>query len=330
MRADRLLSLMMLLQARGRMTAQELAAELEVSERTIYRDINALSASGVPVYAESGPGGGCALLDSYRTNLTGLNADEARALFMLNIPAALDQLGVTQELKAALLKLSAALPAARRHDEERIRQRIYLDSTWWFQAEEPLPHLQTLYRALWDDQMVQVTLRLKFGALLETQTDRLIAPYGLVAKAGVWHVVARYGAAQKDEQLRVYRVADVLDARLTEQRFERAADFDLVDFWQTWCDGFELSRPRYEVTLRLAPHFVTAAHHYLGEEVQAAIAQADRSDEQGRVTITLVFESLEEARSRCLSVGRAVEVLEPEALRKSIRDYADQIRQVYE
>ena len=143
MRADRLLSLLMLLQARGRMTAQELAAELEVSERTIYRDINALSASGVPVYAESGPGGGCALLDSYRTNLTGLTADEARALFMLNIPAALDQLGVTQELKAALLKLSAALPEARRRDEERIRQRIHLDSTWWFQAEEPLPHLQT-------------------------------------------------------------------------------------------------------------------------------------------------------------------------------------------
>ncbi len=324
MRADRLLSLLMLLQARGRMTAQELAAELEVSERTIYRDINALSASGVPVYAESGPGGGCALLDSYRTNLTGLTSDEARALFMLNIPAALDQLGVTQELKAALLKLSAALPEARRRDEERIRQRIHLDSTWWFQTEEPLPHLQTLYRAMWDDRVVQVTLRLKFGSLLDTQADRLIAPFGLVAKAGVWHVIA-----QKDDQLRVYRVADVIDARITDQRFERCADFDLVDFWQTWCDQVEQNRPRYEVMVRLAPHFVADAHHYLGEEVQAAIAQADRSDEQGRVTIRVVFESLEEARGRCLSLGRAVEVLEPEALRKSISDYAEQIRQVY-
>src|SRR5512136_703550 len=136
MRADRLLSLLMLLQARGRMTAQELAAELEVSERTIYRDINALSASGVPVYAESGPGGGCALLDSYRTNLTGLDQDEVRALFMLSIPAPLDQLGVSQELRTALLKLSAALPDTRRGDEERTRQRIHLDSTWWFQPEE--------------------------------------------------------------------------------------------------------------------------------------------------------------------------------------------------
>jgi predicted DNA-binding transcriptional regulator YafY len=324
MRADRLISLLMLLQARGRMTAQELAAELEVSERTIYRDINALSASGVPVYAESGPGGGCALLDSYRTNLTGLTADEARALFMLNIPAALDQLGVTQELKAALLKLSAALPAARRRDEERIRQRIHLDSTWWFQSEEPLPHLQMLYRAMWDDRVVEVTLRLKFGALLETQTDRLIAPYGLVAKAGVWHVVAR-----KSDQLCVYRVADVLDVCITEQHFERGANFDLVDFWQAWCDQVEQNRPRYEVVLRLAPHFVTEVHHYLGEEVQAAIARADRSDEQGRVMIRVTFESLEEARGRCLSLGRAVEVLEPEALRKSMRDYAEQIRQVY-
>jgi predicted DNA-binding transcriptional regulator YafY len=329
MRADRLLSLLMLLQARGRMTAQELAAELEVSERTIYRDINALSASGVPVYAESGPGGGCALLDSYRTNLTGLTADEARALFMLNIPAALDQLGVTQELKAALLKLSAALPEARRHDEERIRQRIHLDSTWWFQAEEALPHLQTLYRAMWDDRVVQVTLRLKFGSLLDTQADRSIAPYGLVAKAGVWHVVAaRHGTAQ-DDQLRVYRVADVLAARIADQRFERYATFDLVDFWQSWCDQVEQSRPRYEVTLRLAPHFVTEAQHYLGEEVRAAIAQADRSDERGRVTIRVTFESLEEARDRCLRLGRAVEVLEPEALRKSMLDYAEQIRSVY-
>src|SRR5512139_384786 len=208
MRADRLLSLLMLLQARGRMTAQELAQELEVSERTIYRDINALSASGVPVYAESGPGGGCALLDSYRTNLTGLTADEARALFMLSIPAPLDQLGVTQELKAALLKLSAALPEARRHDEERVRQRVYLDSLNWFQAEEAAPYLQTLYRAVWDDRKVAITLRVQFDAFIDAQIEQVIAPYGLVSKAGVWHIVAaRHGVAQHD-QLRVYRAAD--------------------------------------------------------------------------------------------------------------------------
>ncbi len=329
MRADRLLSLLMLLQARGRMTAQELAQELEVSERTIYRDINALSASGVPVYAESGPGGGCALLDSYRTNLTGLTADEARALFMLNIPAPLDQLGVTSELKAALLKLSAALPEARRHDEEHIRQRIYLDSTNWFQGEDAVPHLQTIYRAVWDDRKVAITLRLQFGAFLQTQIEQVIAPYGLVAKASVWHIVAARHDAARDDQLRVYRAADVIEARLLDKTFTRCADFDLVEFWQKWCDGVEQDRSRYDVTLRLAAHFAPQAHHYLGKHVRAAIEQAT-PDEQGRVQIVVPFESLEEARARCLSLGYAVEVLEPEALRLSVIDYAEQILKRYE
>ena len=332
MRADRLLSLLMLLQVRGRMTAQELAQELEVSERTIYRDINALSASGVPVYAESGPGGGCALLDNYRTNLTGLTADEARALFMLNIPAPLDQLGVTQELKAVLLKLAAALPEARRRDEERIRQRVYLDSLAWFQGEDAAPHLPAIYRAVWDDRKAAITLRLQFGAFLQTQIEQVIAPYGLVAKAGVWHIVAARLGAARDDQLRVYRAADVIAARLLDETFTRHAGFDLVDFWQNWCDGVDdRSRPRYEVTLRLASHFVAQAQHYLGEGARAAIdAKRAVPDAQGRVQIGVAFESLEEARSRCLSLGYAVEVLEPEALRRSIVDYAEQIRKVYQ
>jgi predicted DNA-binding transcriptional regulator YafY len=141
MRADRLISLLMFLQTRGRMTAQELAKELEVSERTVYRDIKALSTAGVPIYTMRGPGGGCALLDSYRTDLTGLTDDEVRALFMLSIPAPLAELGVSQELEAALLKLSAALPAARRYEENRVRQRILLDSIPWFHPHEPVPHL---------------------------------------------------------------------------------------------------------------------------------------------------------------------------------------------
>ena len=139
MRADRLLSILLLLQARGRMTAQELADEVEVSQRTIYRDVEALSMAGVPVYADRGPGGGFALLDRYRTTLTGLNRDEVRALFMLSIPEPLAQLGLDGELKAALLKLSAALPEARRPDEALVRQRFHLDSAWWFQTEEPVP-----------------------------------------------------------------------------------------------------------------------------------------------------------------------------------------------
>lgn len=146
MRADRLLSLVMLLQTRGNMTAQALGEELEVSERTIYRDVEALSFAGIPVYAERGPGGGIALLDSYRTSLTGLNRDEVRALFMLSIPAPLDELGVTADLKAALLKLSAALPAVGRDEQIMARQRIHLDSVAWSQPEQPVPTCRSFTR----------------------------------------------------------------------------------------------------------------------------------------------------------------------------------------
>jgi predicted DNA-binding transcriptional regulator YafY len=166
MRADRLVSLLILLQTRGRMTARKLAEELEVSERTIYRDIEALSEAGVPVYAERGPGGGCALLESYRTNLTGLNDEETRALFMLStpasIPAPLVELGVSQELKSALLKLSAALPASQRQEEERARQRVHLDSVAWSRSEEPVPHLAMIHKAVWRDLRLLITFQVAF------------------------------------------------------------------------------------------------------------------------------------------------------------------------
>jgi len=218
MRADRLLSILLLLQARGRMTAQELADEVEVSQRTIYRDVEALSMAGVPVYADRGPGGGFALLDRYRTTLTGLNRDEVRALFMLSIPEPLAQLGLDGELKAALLKLSAALPEARRPDEALVRQRFHLDSAWWFQPEEPVPHLPALQQAVWEDRRLHLAVRLPF----DTRVEWLVDPYGLVAKAGVWYLVC----ARKNH-LRVHRVSDVLTAHVADERFQRPADFDL-------------------------------------------------------------------------------------------------------
>ena len=188
MRADRLLSLLLLLQARGRLTAPKLAQELEVSERTIYRDIDALSAAGVPVYGEPGRGGGYALLDSYRTNLTGLTEGEVRALFMLSIPKPLTDLGVGQELGAALRKLAAALPSARRDDEQRVRQRFLLDAVGWEQAAESVPHLPTVHRAVWEDRRLHLKYRI---GPLAVQIEQTVEPYSLVAKAGDWLVVLR-------------------------------------------------------------------------------------------------------------------------------------------
>jgi predicted DNA-binding transcriptional regulator YafY len=310
----------MLLQSRGLLTAQELAQELEVSERTIYRDIDALCAAGVPVYAERGSGGGYALLDSYRTNLTGLTQDEVRALFMLSIPAPLDELGVSQELKAALLKLAASLPAARRQDEELVRQRVHLDSVWWGQAEEPVPHLRTIQQAVWQNCKLRLTLRLLFG----TQVEWVVRPYGLVAKAGVWYLVcARNG------HVRAHRVSNVLDARLLDEGFERPGDFDLAAFWKQWCTSIEENRSYYAVSVRVAPDMLPHLPRLFGERVRAQIEQAAPPDAQGWTRLTLPFETFEQARQRILGLGRAVEVLEPLALRLSVQDFAAQIVALY-
>lgn len=316
MRADRLLSLLMLLQTRGTQTAQALAAELEVTERTIYRDVTALSAAGIPVYTERGPGGGIALVEDYRTNLTGLNADEVRALFMLSIPAPLDQLGVGDELRMALLKLSAALPNSRRTDESTARQRIHLDAAWWFQSEEPTPHLKTIQSALWSDRTLDITYRSDFSA----DVEMVIAPYGLVAKANVWYLV---GA--REDHVRVLRVSRVQEASIRAEGFAYPPAFDLSSFWKSWCEEFESSRPQYQVTLRASP---TLAEMLTGQRSPFLNTPPPRETD-GWQTITLTFESFEAARTRILGYGGAVEVLEPLALRRSVYDFAAQILSRY-
>jgi predicted DNA-binding transcriptional regulator YafY len=320
MRADRLLSILMLLQARGRMTAQQLADELEVSVRTIYRDMDALSMAGVPVYAERGPGGGCSLLDSYRTTLTGLTQDEVRALFMVSIPAPLAELGVDQELKVALRKLSAALPATRRADEERARQRIHLDSTGWSETREPVPHLQTIHQAVWQERSLHLTYRLPFN----TQARWLVEPYGLVAKASIWHLVC-----SRQGHMRVYRISRVLEAELLEETFARDADFDLAAFWQAWRAEVEENRSSCPVTVRVAPAFIPYLPLHFGESIREQIDRAGPPDGEGWTTLTLPFEVLEDARDRILSFGGAVEVLDPPAVRNSVLAYAAQTVALY-
>lgn len=321
MRADRLLSMLMLLQVRGKMPAQALADELEVSVRTVYRDLDALSAAGVPVYAERGPGGGCALLDSYRTTLTGLTGEEVRALFMLTIPAALAQLGVGQELKAALLKLSAALPAERRRDEAWVRQRIHLDWTGW-QAVEPVPHLEAIQRAVWADRRLWLVYRRQAGPAVR-RFERLVDPYGLVAKAGVWHLVCVAGG-----RLRVYRVSELLEVRPAGERFERPADFDLAAFWAGWAVEAEAWRGLFQATVRVSPALAAELPRLFGDRVRDRLAAA-APDAEGRLTVVLPFDTFESARAWLLGQGGAAEALAPPELRLSVADHAAQIVALY-
>jgi predicted DNA-binding transcriptional regulator YafY len=316
MRADRLLSILLLLQARGQMTAQELAGELEVSVRTIYRDMDALSIAGVPVYGECGPDGGYALLDSYRTNLTGLTEGEVRALSMLSVPGPLTDLGVSQDLRAALLKVSAALPDSHRRDEAMARQCFYLDSTWWRQGEEWVPHLQTVHQAVWQSRLLHVTYHPPFAAEIE----RLVAPYGLVAKAGVWYLVCA-----RNDALHVHRVSDLVEVSVAAESFERPADFDLAAFWEGWCAEYEAHFSVFTAAVRVAPSVIPELPRYFGNHILTKVAQAGPQDAEGWIRLELAFESFEAARDRILSFGGAVEVLEPHPLRRSVLDYAEQV-----
>ncbi len=320
MRADRLLSILMLLQARGRLTARALAGELQVSERTIYRDIDALCAAGVPVFAQAGREGGYGLVDSYRTTLTGLNASQVRALFMLSTPPALDQLGLGEELKAAMRKLSAALPDAHKRDAEWVRQHFYFDPTAWHSDASAVPNLQTVHQALCQSRRVYLT----YHPLPMLTTEQMVDPYGLVAKAGLWYLVAA-----ANNQYHVHRVSALVSARLSDESFVRPSEFDLGTFWQEWAARHEESFTGFQTLVRVAPGFVPALTYYLGDRVGDLIARAGPPDAEGWLRIVLSFESLHAARDRLLSFGRGVEVLEPWALRQSILDYAEQIASVY-
>ena len=336
MRADRLLSLLMLLQTRGRMTAQALADELEVSVRTVYRDIEALSGAGVPIYADRGPGGGCALVDNYRTQLTGLHEGEVRALFVASMPGALADLGLGADLKAALLKLLAALPAERRGEDKWVHQRIFLDWESWQTTSPPgnaallaaAPALQLIQQAVWNDRMLWITYR-RQSSFYRRQFKRLVAPYGLVAKEGQWYLVCA-GSAEEGDRIRVYKVAELLDVRGTADTFTRPAEFDLEPAWRAWCEHIRLDRGHYVVTAQVSPQMYLDLPLYLGEHLAEGHDQHWEEGWQAASaanwqSVTLHFDSFEEARTKLLGLGAGVEVMTPVALRRSLLDYAQQV-----
>lgn len=335
MRADRLLSLLMFLQVRGRMTAQELARELEVSERTIHRDVEALNTAGVPVIAERGPGGGCYLPGKYRTNLTGLNEMEVRALFLSTVAGPLSDLGLGKAMEAAVLKLSAALPEAHRQNVERVRRCIHVDTAQWFRSSEPVPYLGAMQEAVWQDLRVRMSYRRGD----ESRVRRFIEPYGLVAKANIWYMVAAmagprlpYGVTNVQTARRyvqVYRISRVLSAELTDERFARPHDFDLQAYWAEWCRDFEGSLPKYQVRLKITPALIPVLPNIYGEGVRALIDEADPPDGEGNITLELTFEGFEHALSSVLGLGTRAEVLEPAELRESLAEMASNVAAFY-
>ncbi|WP_329520885.1 helix-turn-helix transcriptional regulator [Spirillospora sp. NBC_01491] len=319
MRASRLISLVLLLQSRETMTAAELAAELEVSERTIYRDVEALSGAGVPVYADQGRNGGYRLVGGYRTRLTGLSREEAEALFLSGLPGPAGDMGLADLVAAAGLKVLAALPASLRDAPARAEQRFHLDAPGWFGDAEPPPLLRDLARAVWDDQAVELRYR------KNREVSRTAEPYGLVLKSGVWYLVARAGG-----EARTYRVDRVLSVRPTGERFERDDAFDLPAYWRGQAAAFPRSLLREEVAVRLSPAGMRglryAVEPYAAERAAAA---AGEPDEHGWVATALPVESPEVAFTQLLRLGPEAEVVGPSELRARMAEAAERLAALY-
>jgi predicted DNA-binding transcriptional regulator YafY len=336
-RADRLVSLVLLLQARGQMTAVTLAGELGVSVRTVYRDLAALGAAGVPLLTESGPGGGCALLEGYRFPLRGLRPEEAEALLILGVPGVISELGLDDAAAAAQRQIRVT---SGRGDGGP-RTLVHIDTPRWFRGQEEVPHLRTLAAALRRRRCLSIRYHRPDtppapaargasppapSAPAARGTDpapvrgaalppvRVVGPLGLVNKAGIWYLVAtgRHG------RVTVFRAARIGSARILDQESDIPAEFDLAGFWERWSAEFTGSRSRLPVKLRASPHALALFGEIFGADAGPALDAALPPDEQGWQVVTLSFEHEHAAAHRLAGFGGQVEVLSPASVRERL------------
>jgi predicted DNA-binding transcriptional regulator YafY len=310
MRSDRLLSLLLLLQARGRVTAPAVARELEVSVRTVYRDVESLSAAGVPVYTEQGRGGGIALMPGYRTDVTGLTAAESRALVAMTGRALPEDLGLGTALAGAVHKLMAAVPASHRGEAERARQRVLVDHDGWYRPRRHAEHLPSVQDAVWADRRLKLRYRHGEGQ----QADYLLDPYGLVVKAGVWYLIAAHRGRP-----RLFRIDRITSATTLAAAAERPADLDLATLWADLRDRIETPRDATPVRLRVRSELVPSLLRITSvQRFGADPATIPEPDAGGWVELELTFRVLGAAHGSLAGFGAAVEVLSPESLREQL------------
>jgi predicted DNA-binding transcriptional regulator YafY len=321
--ASRLLSVLLLLQSRGRLSAQGIADEVGVSVRTAYRDLARLQAAGVPVYAEPGRGGGYQLLDGYRTRLTGMSEGEARALFFAGLPGPAADLGLAAEVTAARLKLLAALPTQLREEAARTAAVFHLDAPGWYREPEQAPYLPLFVDAVLTRRAVDVRYR-RWRAPQEV--NRRLRPYGLVLKSGIWYLVA---AAEKG--IATYRVAQVLDAVLCDERFDQPQGFDLGAYWVSYLDEFQARRYTGEATIRLSPRGRRRLPDNVPPEVVRAVdSTATAVGDNGWVEAVIPTEGTEHACGELLRLGADVEVVAPAELRQAMAATVEVLARAYE
>jgi predicted DNA-binding transcriptional regulator YafY len=306
MRADRLLSIMLILQARGRVTMAALASELDVSRRTVLRDIEALSIAGVPVYAEGGHGGGVSLDEGYRTSLTGLKEPEVRALFLGGAGALLRQIGLGDAASSVRQKLAGALPAAHQDAINHLRQRIYIDPLYWWHESEAQPFWEQLQAAVHTDRRIHVRYESYEGATTERDLDA----YGLVAKSGAWYLVAKDDSAFKS-----FRVSRIHALDVFAQHFARDPGFDLERHWTTHLDAFKREFAAYEFTLRVHPDRQT----YMRSMMPGRARVIATDPHSGWLTYACQVSNIEHALMITFALFEQGEIIAPEELRVALR-----------
>jgi predicted DNA-binding transcriptional regulator YafY len=316
MRAGRLLSILLLLQANGRLTAAGLARRLEVSERTVHRDMEALAEAGVPVYAQRGTGGGWLLAEEYRTRLPGLSEAEIQALFLSTPAELLADLGLREAADAALLKLLAALPATYRREAEAAGRRIHVDLAGWRRPREIVPCLPLLQEAVWRGQRLRLSYRRGDGE----QRERVVDPLGLVAKGNSWYLVAAV-----DGDPRTYRVARVAAAELLQEPCVRPPGFDLAAYWERSSAEFSARLPRYPITVRVPPDVLQSGT----PGAYARVERAEPPDADGWSTLQLAFEVEEDALAYVLRCGGRLQLLDPPDLEEKAAALAREVLMHY-
>lgn len=335
MRADRLLAILGLLQTHGKLPSKTLAEQLEVSERTIHRDMEALGAAGIPVYAERGHLGGWALPEGYRSRLTGMTAEEINALLFLQSSGLVRDLGLQESAKSALGKLRAALSPAARQDADFARQRIYVDGAGWRDAAggDPKPGaseeagksvLATVQEAVWAERKLLIAYdggSDTANGRAETARPRTILPLGLVAKQQVWYAMA---LTEPDGELRTFRVSRIAQARVTDEPFVRPEGFDLAASWAASVRSFKTNLPRYDAVVR-----IDASRWESFRRERFVVVREHRSFGTDAVEAEVAFNTLESACGILLGYGRLAEAVSPAGLRAAVAEEARAIGERY-
>jgi predicted DNA-binding transcriptional regulator YafY len=314
MRASRLVSILILLQLRQRLTAEALAEEFEVSVRTIYRDIDALSASGVPVYGDRGPGGGFQVLDGYRTRLTGLDNDEAEAMLLIGLPQEAAAMGLGNAAARARNKLLASLPKAGSDDASRIADRFHLDTADWYRAARPTPYLSVIARAALDQRRIAV----RYESWTATR-DWDVEPLGLVLKAGNWYVVAHGNG-----KITRFNISDILELQVLPEGFDYPDGFNLSEYWNSANRDFEVRLRPLTAKISASPLGIRRLR-LLGSWAAEAVRVIDQPDAKGWQILQLPIEAIEASAPQFLGIGPEIDIISPIALRDAVRKLAEQV-----